>query len=165
MYLNVERYNEMWFEIDVNGIKIKLKINGYKHTSKENCYDEWCRCDFLFSSGDWLNYHQEHDEVLLCSEIDELAETLTELLDNTISEVKEIACIEPDFVFTLYPKKDLRNDPQYMYVPPGYEMQDIYLEWRIYFWNKGLTDNYLTLTLDRNEIASFRDYLVLVKNR
>ena len=155
----------MWFEIDASGIKIKLQINGYKPTNKENWDSEWCRCDFLFTSGDWLNYHKENDEVLLCSEIDELAETLTELLDDKILEEREILCIEPDFIFKLYPETDLRDNPQYTYIQPGYEIQDIYLEWRIYFWYEGLTDNYLTITFDRDKIESFRDYLVLVRSR
>lgn len=155
----------MCLEIDVSGIKIKLKINGYKLTDKENWDIKWCRCDFLFSSGNWLNYHKENDEVLLCSEIDELVEALTELLDNKISEIKEISCVEPDFVFKLYPETDLRDDSKYTYIQPGYNIQDIYLEWKIYFWDKGLTDNYLTITFNRDEIACLRDYLVLVKNQ
>lgn len=154
----------MWFQIDADGIKIKLQINGYKPTSKENWDSEWCMCDLLLSSGDWLNYNKEDDAVLLCSEIDWLAEDLTELLNNEISEEKEITCIEPDFVFKLYPQTDLKKDPKYIYVAPGYEIQDIYIEWRIYFWNGGLTENYLTVTLCRAEIELLRDYLVLVQN-
>ena len=67
--------------------------------------------------------------------------------------------IEPDFKFILYPEEDLRNNPNYTYVQPGYEIVDIYLEWRVYFWNEGLTDNYLTVTLGREEITMLRDYL------
>ena len=52
----------MWFEVDVNGINIKLQIYGYKQTNKDNCFDEWCKCDFKFTSGAWLNYHKENDE-------------------------------------------------------------------------------------------------------
>lgn len=59
----------------------------------------------------------------------------------------------------------MRDNPQYTYIQPGYEIQDIYLEWRIYFWYEGLTDNYLTITFDRDKIESFRDYLVLVRSR
>ncbi len=154
----------MWFQIDADGIKIKLQISGYKPTSKENWDSEWCRCDLFLSSGDWLNYNKEDDEVLLCSEIDWLAENLTELLNNEISEEKEITCIEPDFVFKLYPQTDLTKDPKHIYVATGYEIQDIYIEWRIYFWNGGLTENYLTVTLFRAEIELLRDYLVLVQN-
>lgn len=108
-------------------------------TEDEEWDSEWCRCDFLFASGDWLNYHKENDEVLLC--------------------------IEPDFVFELYPQMDLREDPKYTYVQPGYEIQDIYVEWKIYFWHGGLTDNYLTITLGREDIARLRDYLKLVIKR
>lgn len=148
----------MWFQIGADGIKIKLHINGYKPTSEENWYSEWCRCSFLFSSGDWLNYHKEDDEILLCSEIDGLVDNLTELLNNEISEEKELACMEPDFVFKLYPQTDLRKDPKCTYVAPEH------VEWSICFWNEGLTGNYLTVTLYRDEIERLRDYLVLVQN-
>lgn len=154
----------MWFEIDANGINTKLRINGYKPASTDNWDTKWCKCDFQFSSGDWLNYHGENDEILLSTEVEELEKALTELLDNNLSETKEIKCIEPDFVFTLHPQTDLRNDPNYIYIRPGCEIQDIYLEWRIYFWNNGLTDNYLTITLCRNEIERLRDYLAQVMN-
>ena len=154
----------MWFQIDADGIKIKLQINGYKPTSKENWDSEWCRCDLPLSSGEWLNYSKEDDEILLCSEIDGLVENLTELLNNEISEEKELACIESDFIFELYPQTDLRKDSKCIYVAPGHEILDIYLEWRIFFWNEGLTGNYLTITLCRDEIELLRDYLVLVQN-
>ena len=52
----------MWFDIDASGIEIKLQINGYNPTNKENWDSEWCDCEFCFSSGNWLNYHKENDE-------------------------------------------------------------------------------------------------------
>lgn len=149
----------MWFEIDADGIKVKLQITGYTPANKDNWDSEWCKCDFLFSSGEWLNYHKENDEVLLCCEIEELAESLTDLIDDKLSGDKEIICIEPDFIFKLYPKKHLRENPNYTYIQPGCEIQDAYLEWKIYFWNEGLTNNYLTVTLDRDNMVKFRDYL------
>ncbi len=155
----------MWLEIDVKGIKIKLQINGYRQTNKDKWDSEWCRCNFLFSSGNWLNYHKENYEVLAVSEVDELEDKLSKLLGNELFEIEEFICIEPDFVFKLYPQTDLRDDPKNIYIQPGYEIQDIYLEWKIYFWHEGLTDNYLTVTLNREEILSFRDYLSSVTNR
>ena len=106
-----------------------------------------------------MNYHRENDEVLLACEVEELETTLTKLLNDELEEVEEIRCIEPDFVFFIHPKRDLRNDPKYTYVRPGYEIADIYVEWQVYFWNEGLTDNFLTVTLGREEIVRFRDYL------
>ena len=97
-------------------------------------------------------------------EVEQLAKSLTELLANKLKEETEIACIEPDFIFKLFPQKDLRNDPKYVYVRPGCEIQDIYLEWKIYFWDGGITDNYLTVTLDREEITQLRDYLAFVSS-
>ena len=157
--------DNMWLEIDASGIEIKLRINGYVPSTKDNWDSQWCQCDFLFSSGEWLNYHKENDEVLLSCEVEELEEYLTKLLNNELTEVKEIACIEPDFVFVLHPQSDRREDPKYTYVQPGYEIEDIYLEWKIFFWNGGLTDNHLIVTLDRDDIKVMRDYLSLVTKK
>lgn len=149
----------MWLELDLCGIKVKLRIKGYKPTGKEDWDSEWCNCDFLFASGEWLNYHREDDEVLLSCEVEELEESLTKLLNNELNEVKEIMCMEPDFNFILHPQKDLRTDPKYTYVQKGYEIQDIYVEWKVFFWNEGLTDNHLTVVLGREDIMQLRDYL------
>lgn len=157
--------DEMWLELDASEIEIKLQINGYVPSTKDNWDSQWCRCDYLFSSGDWLNYHKEDDEVLLSCEVEELEECLTKLIDNEMSEIKEIACIEPDFVFVLHPQSDRREDPKYTYVQPGYEIEDIYLEWKIFFWNGGLTDNHLVVMLGRDEIISVRDYLLAVTKK
>ena len=64
----------MWLEIDADGIRVNLQIKGYKPSNEDNWYSNWCNCDFLFTSGDWLNYHKENDEVLLSCEVEELAE-------------------------------------------------------------------------------------------
>ncbi len=138
----------MPLNFNVDGINVYLKINNYRHSNKENWDSLWCNCDFMFNSGDWLNYHRENDEIFLCSEIEELESVFTMLLNGEISEDKEISFIEPDFVFNIYPIKDIQNS-----------VSDILIEWRVYFWHEGLTDNYLSITLDRDEIIKLRDYL------
>ena len=89
---------------------------------------------------------------------------MTNLLDGKIIEPKEYTMVEPDFVFMLYPIKDLRTDPKYSYVAPGHEFQDIYVEWRVFFWDDGITENFLTLTMYRDDIVAFRDFLESIKD-
>ena len=149
----------MSIQIDAAGIIIDLLVKGYRKSNKDNWDEHWCRCDFAFRSDSWLNYQSVDNEVLLSYEIEELEQSLTQLLNGEITEKKMIEPIEPDFKFILYPEEDLRNNPNYTYVQPGYEIVDIYLEWRVYFWNEGLTDNYLTVTLGREEITMLRNYL------
>lgn len=153
----------MSFKININGIDVKLNIRNYKLGNRED-FSDWCRCDFSLTSGDWLKYQVKDDELLLSSEVDELEENLTLLLENKFSDIFEMPCIEPDFCFILHPQKDLREDPKYTYVAPGYEIEDIYLKWRIYFWNECLTDNFINLRFNRDEILQFRDYLKSVRN-
>lgn len=153
----------MCFEININGIDVKLNIQNYQMDNSDD-FSDWCRCDFYLNSGNWLKYHLEDDELLLSSEVDKLEENLTLLIENKLTDITFMPCIEPDFCFILYPKRDLRDDPKYTYVQPGYEIEDIFLEWRIYFWNEGLTDNFLNLRFNKDEIIKFRDYLRKVKN-
>lgn len=155
----------MWFNLDLCGITMKMRINGYHPSTKDRWDEEWCKVDFSFISEGWLNYQRVTDEVLLSSEIEELAQSLDDLLTDKLSEEKVIECIEPDFKFVLVPKRDLRNDPQIAYVQKGYEIADIYMDMKIYFWHEGLTDNYLSVSFGRSDIECFRDYLLFVMRK
>lgn len=151
----------MVFERNIGGIDVNLQIDNYESPPDHEFGDWWCDCSFSFRMGgstEIINYRVDHDETLTPEEVDEIADVLTDLIDGKITEPRELPMTEPDFVFLIYPIKDLRNDPQYTYVRPGYEFRDIYIEWRIYFWNEGLTDNFLTVTLQRDDIISLRDF-------
>lgn len=61
---------------------------------------------------------------MLFDEVVDIEEKLTMLLNDELNEITEITCIEPDFIFILHPKRDLREDPRYTYVREGYEIED-----------------------------------------
>ena len=158
----------MCFERNLSGIDVILRIDNYQSPSKHEYGDWWCDCGFSFRMGklaEFVNYRKDHDELLMPEEVDDLADTLTALLEGKFAEPKELLMTEPDFVFMLYPIKDLRTDPKYTYVAPGHEFQDIYVEWRVYFWDDGLTDNFLTVTLYRDDIVALRDYLDSIRKK
>ena len=152
----------MHFYKDISGIDVYLKIKGYSPSTKDDWDCNWCKCDFMFKSGEWLNYHKEDNEVFLSSEVENLEACLTKLINGELSEVYEFKCMEPDFVFILYPETDKRNEPKYVYIQPGFEIEDLHMEWKIYFWSDGLTDNFLTITLDKSDIIELRDYLLSI---
>ena len=155
----------MGLELEVDGIKVKLEIRGYLSTDRSNWYSEWCKIDYSFSFKDSLNFHKENYESLLSCEIDYLVEQLANLLDNKITETVEISFLEHDLEFVLSPSFDVRTNPNVIYVEPGFEISDITLEWRIYFNDQWATANYLTITLDRNEINSLLEYLKSEQNQ
>ncbi|MCI9086137.1 MAG: hypothetical protein HFE51_06935 [Clostridia bacterium] len=157
----------MRLKMDLDGIIVELNIQQYvkkENRTSDEC-DYWCKVDFSFSSQLWLNYNKENDEVFLSYEVDDLTEALDKLLNNKLCAPTTIELIEPDFCFELTPKEDLRNNPQILYIQPGYEIADISMEWRVFFWHDGLTANYLTVTLDRTDIKNLRDYLFLVTGK
>lgn len=149
--------------MDLDGICLQLSIDGYSRTTQRDWDEKWCKCSFSFSSGDWLNYHKERDEVLLSSEVDRLADRFEKLLNGDLEKPVELSMIEPDFVFRLMPVQDVRNNPDVVYVREGCELVDIQVDWQINFWNDGcLTANYLTVMLCRADIEAMVAYLKLV---
>ena len=152
----------MWLRLDLSGIELSLQIRNYAKPLKDDEDSTWCKTDFSFVSSGWLNYRKENDEVFLAWEIEALAKSLDDLLNDRLESPAEFNCIEPDFNFILNPKNDLRLDPKVLYVRPGCEIVDIDMEWKISFWHEGLTDNYLSVTLDRPHIECLLLYMRLV---
>ncbi|MFS8541308.1 MAG: hypothetical protein LOD89_04375 [Tissierellales bacterium] len=155
----------MWFKLNLDGIIFKLKILNYLPSSTENWDSQWCKIDLSITSGNWLKYIINNDELLLASEVETLSDNLRKLLNDELYETTQIECIEPDFKFILYPKKDLRSDPKYIYVQEGYEIEDISMEWIVFLWNGGLTNNYLSMAFDRNDIEYLYYYLEMIMGR
>ena len=81
----------MRLKIDLNGIVLRLKIKGYIPSTHEDWDSQWCNVDFSFFSGNWLDYHCENDEVLLSCEVEILADSISKLLNDELSEITEIS--------------------------------------------------------------------------
>lgn len=152
----------MWLKLDLMGVDFHLQISDYASTTNENWDSKWCITNLSIISGNWLNYMIENNEVLLSFEVKELAEKLEQLLNDRLNEIVEIECIEPDFKFILYPKTNMRNNPKYEYIQEGYEIEDIKMEWIVYFWNGYLTNNYLSMEFDRDDIEYLSKYLNMI---
>lgn len=95
-------------------------------------------------------------------EVDKILSKINDILNSGVGEPSVLKCIEPDFQFIFHPQKDLTNDPFYTYIAPGHEIEDIKLEWSVYFWDGGITENRLTLVLTRKDIVALREYLMSV---
>ena len=151
----------MWFHLDLDGIEFHFRISQYKKSIQEIWDEQWCKIDLTLQSGNWLNYEISSDILLSC-EVEELRNKLLELLSNKIHSQEELEFIEPDLSFILHPQKDLTLSPKYSYVAPGHEIADIDADIRIHLWNGGLTANYISLCLDREDIEALCYYLDLV---
>lgn len=146
----------MGFLANLDGIELELSIRGYRRT--RDPFDVWCKCDFSLRSGQWLNYWFKDDETLNAGEIDELYNALQSLLDGTMKKPEQIICIEPDFEFRLYPA-DRHRSEIYGAESLVHEIDDIYVDWRVYFWDSGLMNNYLSVKLYRDDIKALYEYL------
>lgn len=143
----------MWLKMNIDGIILELNIRGYQPSDHDNWDSKWCDVGYRFSSNDWLNYGKDHDEILLSCEVEYLEKILGDLLSGNIKDERSMGCIEPDFQFVFSPARE------------AYGVEDVYLEWQVYFWDDGLTANYLSLTLDCNEIELLRNYLLLITGK
>ncbi|MBQ8001469.1 MAG: hypothetical protein IJ298_09805 [Ruminococcus sp.] len=156
----------MSFKLNVDGIDVQLTINSYRPANRhEDIYDQWCHCDVSFSCENYLSYKLKSADILLSYEVENLETALTELLNGEIKTLKVCRFIEPDFIFVLYPKEDLSSYPEDECIRSEFDGYDISVEWRVHFWNNWPTDNFLNITLDRDEITALRDYLTSVINR
>ena len=145
----------MSFNLNADGINIHLDIHNYKVSRKDNGDSAWCRCDYKFSCGEWLNYHNEDDEILDSSEVERLESMLTLLINGMITTEQAIEFTEPDFSFCISPAVEIQNT-----------FLDISAEWRIHFWDNGaLTSNYLSIMLDRKEIIKLKEYLSSITSK
>lgn len=148
----------MALHLELCGIQFDFAIHNYKPSTIYNRFDTWCNVDFYIRSGNWLDYRID-GELLMNDEVDEILTRIDHILNGGIGDPSVWECIEPDFHFTFHPMKDRTEDHRYTYVAPGHEIEDIKLEWSVYFWDGGLTENRLTLTLYREDIIALQQYL------
>ncbi len=151
----------MWLYLDLDGINFHFRISDYQKSTKTNYYDQWCKIDLTLQSENWLDY-KISSSILLSYEVEILRNKLSALLFNKIKSTEELDFIEPDLSFVLNPQKDLTLDPNYTYVAPGHEIADIVTDLRVHLWDAGITENYISLCFDREDIEALYFYLSLL---
>lgn len=155
----------MWLKLDLGGIDFRFRIEKYKKSTRENWDVEWCDVDLMLKSQEWLNYNIVSDECLLSIEVEELCDKIDALLNDKLEEPEIITCIEPDLEFHLYPKYDIRNNPDVVYIKPGSNtIVDVCMKLIVSFWhkNRGLTANQLQLYFNRENLEKLHCYLKYV---
>lgn len=164
-YQNIDNfYHNNNLCLNVDGMIVRLSVNDYEKSNKADWDSQWCNCEFSLGFENQLIFYESSGSLLLSCEIEDLESKLTQLLNDELDEAYKLECLEPDFQFMLQPKRDLRNDPNIVYVQKGHEIADIAMEWRVFLWIGGFaTDNYFALALGRKEITLLRDFLRAVQ--
>jgi len=149
----------MRLKLDLDGVKTIFEIRKYHKSTEENWDEEWCKVTFSFICDNWLEYGRLDEELLLCGEIEELRDYTRRLLLDEIEDTAILTFLEPDFEFTFCPK---RIDNQLSLFEEHPQVKNAYAEWKIAFWNDGLTDNYMCLHLSEDDLECLKNYLNLV---
>lgn len=157
----------MWLKIDLDGINFQLEITNYTQLEDRSDYpEEWCNVSMKYQSGEWLDYVVDRQQLLLSDEVDDLQSALSRFLNDEFMNAEVLGFAEPDIEFILYPKRDVRADPNLLYISPDADpILDILMDLRVSFWNGGLTANYLSLCMDREDIEMLHKYLMLVTEK
>ncbi len=152
----------MWLRLDLEGLDFQFRITDYHPSTRENWDCEWCHVDLSMIALDWLNYHIDNGEIMLCCEVESLKNSIADLLEDRLKEDKHISFIEPDLSFLLRPREDLRKNPSVVYVAPGHEWTDVDADLEVHTWNHALTENRIMTGFCRDELEVLLCYLKLI---
>lgn len=155
----------MWLKLDLEGMKVQLQIKGYQPSSRDYWDFQWCKVDFVFVFPGCINYTKQDDEVLLSCEVEELESKLDDFINDKIIKSETLEFIEPDFVFEFQPSYNMVEAGVCSYAAPGHEMSAAIMVWKVHLWQGGLTDNYFSTTLGKEDMKNLRDYLRLVMGK
>lgn len=146
-------------KLDIDGTKLEFEIRNYKPNCSTDDYgDNWCNVS-LKVKNQYLDYYKS-GEILECVDVDELLNLFEMLLNDELEEPTTIGSVEPDIEFKLYPKFDVRENKNVLYVKKGHEICDISVDMEIHFFLDGvLCGQFYTIALDRNDIKQFCKYL------
>ena len=84
----------MWLKLNLSGIRLSMQIRNYRRTSEEDWLSVWCKTDFSFVADKWLNYCEDDSEVFLAREIEDLAKSLDDLLNDRLTAPTEFNCMD-----------------------------------------------------------------------
>ena len=134
----------MWLKMDLEGIEFRFRITGYKKSTEDKCYDEWCKVDLSLHANNWLDYRIISEEIMIAVEVETVRDCIGELLNDRRKESLEYECIEPDLEFLFHPKG----------------VVDVDMELVVSFWGNGVVSaNRMLLTFDRPDLEKLECYL------
>ena len=150
----------MKLKLDLEGILFTLEIINYRPSTIENCDDEWCEVSYYATNDVSLNYGMRSYDNILCSEVEELRDTIKKLLLDELTDKSTLSYIESGLSFHFIPKgMECQQLSLFDTYPP---LSEAYAELRFRFWMDGWTRNYLTLHLTKEDIEHIKNYLNLV---
>lgn len=144
-------------KLNIDDTEFEFGISNY--ISKEDNDENWAKIKLKVINKNF--YYDENREIMTCSEIEELLEEVEKLLKDEIKEKSSIDFLEPDIEFCLYPKINLWDLGNYIYIKKGHEIQDIFIELSINLTdNNGVyTGQKYVMVFAREEIEKIVEYI------
>ncbi len=145
----------MWLKLNIEGFIVYFQIKGYKPSESGYSDDLWCDIKLTVEYGNDFKIHRS-GELLYSDEIEHLLMKFQDLLADRIKDAEEIDFMEPDFVFVLDSQLNLSNERNEI------NNREVFVDFRIHFWNGNLTENHLSLRLYKENIEYLLYYIKLV---
>ena len=140
----------MWIKLNLDGIDFHFRISQYEKSTQERWDVQWCSVDLTLQCTNCLDY-KISSEILLSCEVEDIRDNINRLLHNEIQDISELDFIEPDLTFVLIPKKDT-----------GHEILNVAANMHIHLWDDGLTENYISVCFDRDNLKRLLTYLQFI---
>jgi len=142
--------------------EVYFKITGLGNgiESRDEKWFCWCLLN-IYIKNRYFCYDKTDDEVLTLGEVEYLRVTLNNLLNDRIIEKTSIRFIEPDLEFVLFPKYNLRESKDNIWVKEGMEIIDISVYFIIHLsdMKDGYNGQLFSLPFERIEIEKLKCYL------
>ncbi len=133
----------MRIRLKLDVLNIQLKIKGWHICAdNEDPYDNWCSIELYLS--ELMDYNLE-SAVMTSDEVSELSDLIDRFLNGELNDTVRLDFLEPDFEFVFLPS-DSDSDAQ----------------WIIHFWSGALSDTFLTIGLEKDDLFALQIYLKLI---
>ncbi len=144
-------------KMNIDGTHFEFGIYNYKTTDTSN--ENWSDI-YIYIHNSYFRYYNI-SELMTDAEIETILEYLKRLLNDELQEYEKITFYEPDLEFEFYPKINLKDTGEYLYIKQGYEIQDIFMKININLTNEEwvYTGQKYVIIFDRNEIERIKDYI------
>lgn len=116
--------------------------------------------DASISVENWCFNYQTSGSCFEFSELKDIRDRLTSLLNDEIMSIETVTFLEPDIQIILNPKYNLCNNSRCIYTNDEYQFEDISAEFLFFpFLNGAITNQYYVMPLYRDDIKKLVLYL------
>lgn len=153
--------NKAKLNIQMNSTAIEFSVarlgSGLEDKDEDYC---WCKVNLTVKSH-LFNYKKIDEELITFDELKELHKSLDNLLNDRLKEPEFVSFTEPDLELHLFPKFNVKENENLLYVKECNEIMDIEADLilNLQYADMVYSGEKYICPLDRDEITKLKDYI------